>query len=192
MRKQAGNVLLFLGALLLITALLFGAKNLYESYEAQKNSEAMMDEFLKGLQEDESSLEQIPMEEREVNGKKLIGAILFPSLDLGVPVLSRWDYPSLQVAPCRQWGTLKEDNLVIAGHNYPKHFGRLRELKPGDLVSFLDVRGHRVNYQVTQVEKVKPTEVEYVQESPWDLVCYTCTPGGRERVLMGANRISQK
>ena len=117
-----------------------------------------------------------------------IGYLEIPSLWLKLPVMAEWDYSRLQIAPCRQSGATFTDDLVIAAHNYNNHFGRLKNLNPGDTVTFTDMDGIVSTYAVTEVTTIAPDNVEAVIESGHDLVLYTCTPGGQTRVTVFCDR----
>jgi sortase A len=119
-----------------------------------------------------------------VDGNAYIGTLEIPALDLKLPVMSEWSYPNLQIAPCRYSGSAYKSNMVIAAHNYQTHFGRLRELKVGDAVTFTDADGNEFEYEVGDLEILQPTDVEEMQDSGWDLSLFTCTLDGRTRVTV--------
>ena len=102
--------------------------------------------------------------------------------------MAQWDYDRLKIAPCRQFGSSRTDDLVIAAHNYQNHFGRLKELSRGDTVVFTDMESIVNAYSVEKVETLAPTEIDAVQKSGYDLVLYTCTIGGKTRVAVFCNR----
>lgn len=129
------------------------------------------------------------MTEVEINGHNYIGYISVPDLKLELPVMSQWNYQKLKIAPCRQFGSSKTDNLVIAAHNFKRHFGKLNKLKIGASVIFTDMDGAVDTYKVVDIETLKPTSVNEVQNSGYDLVLYTCTKGGKTRVTVFCNKI---
>ena len=71
-------------------------------------------------------------------------------------------YPRLKIAPCRQFGSSRTDDLVIAAHNYESHFGKLTSLTAGDSVTFTDMDGIVNEYVVNKVEVLDPHSVEEV------------------------------
>jgi sortase A len=105
-------------------------------------------------------------------------------IDLELPVMADLTYDKLRVAPCRHAGAVFSDDLVIAAHNYDKHFGKLNQLQLGDEVVFTDMDSDLYRYEVVRMETVNPTDVERVLESGNDLVMYTCTYGGKTRVVV--------
>ena len=83
------------------------------------------------------------------------------------------------------------DDLVIAAHNYQSHFGRLKELKKGDTVTFTDMEGAVHTYEVRVIRTLQPDAVDEVIHSWYDLVLYTCTPGGATRVTVFCTRVEE-
>ena len=129
------------------------------------------------------------MPEVMLDGYDYVGFLEIPALELKLPVMAEWDYERLRIAPCRQFGSSRTDDLVIAAHNFLNHFGRLKELTAGAPVLFTDMDGVVTAYTVERIETLKPGEVEAVQNSGCDLVLYTCTPGGRARVTVFCDRV---
>ena len=126
---------------------------------------------------------------KEIDGQEYIGYLSIPVLELELPVISEWDYDRLKIAPCRQYGSTKTDDLVIAAHNYASHFGRLAQLRTGDLLTFTDMDTETILYGVVTVDVLEPTAVDTVKDSEFDLVLYTCTYGGENRVAVFCDRI---
>lgn len=130
------------------------------------------------------------MPEIEIDGVSYIGVLSLPSIGATLPVSGYLDYARLKIAPCRQFGSVDGDDLVIAGHNYPAHFGSLKSLETGDPVSFTDMNGQVTEYFVVSVSVMSAHAEDEVQHSEWDLVLYTCTFDGRRRVVAGCKRLS--
>lgn len=130
------------------------------------------------------------MAEVEMDGYAYIGYISMPSLDLELPIMSEWDYKRLKVAPCRYTGSVNGDDLVLLAHNYTKHFGKIRRLTAGDIVSFTDVDGVTTHYEVISLVTLQPTDVEKVTASGYDLTLFTCTYGGSTRVTVYCDKLS--
>ena len=124
-----------------------------------------------------------------IDGYGYIGQLALPTLQLTLPVMSDWDYDRLKIAPCRQFGWPCTDDLVIAAHNYPSHFGRLDRLAKGDSVIFTDMDGQETGYSVREICIIPPTQAASVFDSGFDLVLYTCTYGGENRVAVFCDRV---
>ncbi len=129
------------------------------------------------------------MTEVEIDGHSYIGYVSIPALELEFPVMSGWNYAKLKIAPCRYTGSTKTDDLVIMAHNYDRHFGRLKNLTPGDPIQFTDMDGTVSHYEVVEIQVLYPLEVEEMTESDYDLTLFTCTYGGRTRVTVRCDRV---
>lgn len=125
----------------------------------------------------------------EIDGRSYAGFLAIPALALELPILAQWDYPSLQIAPCRYWGDMYSEDLVVMAHNYPKHFGRLSELKAGDLVTVTDMDSVTWEYQVAAVEVLPAHATEEMLSQEFALTLFTCTYGGENRVTVRCDRI---
>ena len=183
------KVLVIMGAVLLIAALLLLLYNRYESDRAGKDAEALLEDVLSVVEQNAAAGPELPVV--EVDGYGCVGYLEVPSLELTLPVLTDWDYEKLRVAPCLQFGSSRTDDLVIAAHNFKRHFGRLKELSQGDAIVFTDMDGIENHYEVAEIETLQPTAVDEVQNSGYALVLYTCTPGGRTRVTVFCDRAAE-
>ncbi|MGE4277907.1 MAG: sortase, partial [Lawsonibacter sp.] len=123
-----------------------------------------------------------------VEGEDYIGVLDIPALGLSLPVMDNWSDPKLKKAPCRYSGSFLTDDMIIAGHNYKRHFGPLNQLRQGDLITFTDVDGFVYHYQVVAVETLEGTDIEGMKSGNWDLTLFTCTYGGRSRVTVRCER----
>ncbi len=122
----------------------------------------------------------------EIDGYDYIGVLQIPSLDLTLPVISDWSYPALQIAPCRYEGSAYDGGMVIAGHNFDSHFGKLTQLEPGDEIKFIDLSGHTFTYAVAETEVLEATAIEEMVTGGWDLTLFTCTLSGQTRFTVRA------
>lgn len=119
-----------------------------------------------------------------------IGYLTIPVLELELPVMSDWTYENLKLTPCRHMGSSKTDDLVIAGHNYKQHFGKIPNLQYGDLVIFTDMEGTVNTYTVGAIETLEANAIEWVEESDWALILYTYTYSGKDRIAVCCERIT--
>ena len=120
----------------------------------------------------------------EVDGNFYIGILEIHALELSLPVISEWNDTRLKQAPCRYKGSVYLDNLIIAGHNYKKHFGGLKNLQIGDTITFTDMDENCFSYTVTALEELDGTAIEAMESGDWDLTLFTCTIGGKKRVTV--------
>ena len=122
-------------------------------------------------------------------GNAYIGTLEIPALGISLPVMSEWSYPKLRIAPCRYSGSVYQDNLVIAAHNYSRHFGKIGSLIDGDQILFTDVDGNHFLYEVAEIQILESTDVEKMLDEQWDLNLFTCTLGGKTRMTVRCEKL---
>lgn len=189
MSKKAGIILLIAGAVLILSALLLFLYNANEDDRAGEQAEALLEEVRAEMEEAPVEDDNPEMTVVQIGSYGYIGYLSIPKLGVELPAMADWDYNRLQLAPCRQFGSTKTDDLVIAAHNYKSHFGGLSTLEPGDEILFTDMNRRISRYAVDRVETLEATAVDAVQNSGHDLVLYTCTYGGRTRVVAFCDRV---
>lgn len=195
------------GLLLCAAALCLSAYNIRSDLRAGKASAAALDAILPAESDisaapspraDASSEAQLvpdyvldearEMPVQQIDGMDYIGVLDIPALSLTLPVLKEWDYPSLNVAPCRYSGSVYADGFVIAAHNYDSHFGRIGSLSAGDSVRFTDIDGNVFDYSVAAIETLDPYATDDMKSDDWSLSLFTCTLGGQYRVTVRCDR----
>ena len=141
MPKKSGIAFVLVGTVLILSALSLFLYNRYEDAQAGQEAESLLADVQTLIETAPSTLpeETVPQETlapelpvTEIDGYGYVGYLSIPKLELELPVMSEWDYARLKIAPCRQFGSSRTDDLVIAAHNYKKHFGHLKHLEAGD------------------------------------------------------------
>ena len=204
MPKRADIVIIAVGAVLILSALLLLIYNRCEDVRAGQEAESLLASVEAAISAQEMAAPNKPestealslpldpeMPVVTLGGYEYVGYVEIPTLGLKLPVMAEWDYTRLQIAPCRQFGSSRTDNLVIAAHNYDTHFGKLKELSKGDTVIFTDMDGIVSTYCIEKLETLSPDAVDTVLNSGYDLVLYTCTKGGKTRVTVFCDRAAK-
>ena len=204
MPKRADIVIIVVGAVLILSALLLLIYNRCEDVRAGQEAESLLASVEAAISAQEMATPNKPestealsppldpeMPVVTLDGYEYVGYVEIPTLGLKLPVMAEWDYTRLQIAPCRQFGSSRTDNLVIAAHNYDTHFGKLKELSKGDTVIFTDMEGIVSTYCIEKLETLSPDAVDTVLNSGYDLVLYTCTKGGKTRVTVFCDRAAK-
>ena len=167
-----------------------------ESPQASSKTEAAPRETPEALEEveipDYVLNPEMEMPVITVDGVDYVGILSIPALALELPVISRWSYANLKLAPCRYSGSAYLGDLVIAAHNYPAYFRDLKQLAQGDTVTFTDADGNVFSYQVADMETLAPTETENMISGDYDLTLFTCTVCGQSRVAVRCDLITEK
>lgn len=187
---------MILGAMLVLAALSLFLYNQKENRDAGEAIEEILPQLAGYLEADtgqkETAFPDAAMTEVEIDGYSYIGYLIIPGLELELPVMSEWDYARLKITPCRYSGSVKTDDLVVAAHNYARHFGMLSKLSEGDGIFFMDMDGVLHTYEVAAVEVLAPTDVEEMTAGEYDLTLFTCTYGGKSRVTVRCERAAEK
>lgn len=185
-----------IGLLLIAAALFLVSYNLYDELRAEQAARQMVNKLeastnQEPLASDERTVipdyvlsPNMEMPVETINGIDFIGVLRIPALELELPVISEWNYPNLKTAPCRYSGSAYLNNLIICGHNYTSHFGRLKTLSEGDIATFTDIDGNVFIYKMVERETLNPTDIEGMESGNWDLTLFTCTVGGQSRVTI--------
>ena len=200
MKRKAGKLLMTIGLLLIAAAFLLMVYNIWESKKAENMSEEILNQIKDGQDENVSSddADEKPLYEiypdmempvLTIDGVDYIGILIVPSLGLELPVAGNWSYPNLRRSPCRYKGSAYSNDMIIAGHNYSRHFGGLKNLAIGEEISFRDVDGHIFQYQVDDIETIPGTAVEDMDAGEWDMTLFTCTYGGKSRVTIRCRKL---
>lgn len=198
MKRKFGIFMMIMGTALITAALALFLHNRQEQDQAAQAVEDLMPQLVEAILEQKQAT--VPGETAgtepqvqemtvvEINGYSYIGFVGIPSLGLELPVMADWSYPKLQVSPCRFTGSIYTQDLVVMAHNYPKHFGNLKDLRAGDTVTFTDMDGQTLYYEVKALDILDRNAVEDMIAGEFDLTLFTCTYGGQSRIAVRCDR----
>ena len=187
MKITKGKVIMAVGLVCIIGAMAFVVRNYKENNEAGKLAESYMSSIVDQIPFYDDQVDaptQGEMPAVDVDGQSFIGVISIPSLDITLPIQRDWSSQNAKISPCRYKGSVYENNLIVAGHNYDRHFGRIKNLVSGDTIVVTDVNGLSYYYTVTYTQIIDTFDVEAMDEGDWDLTVFTCTIGGGSRVTV--------
>lgn len=213
MKHTKGNIPILLGLLLIVAAFCLTGYNLHDEQRAAQSARQACSQLARLIPRKEPTEPQMPaveeatvpaaaeppdyvlnpameMPEKEIDGVAYIGLLQIPALELELPVISRWSYDNFKLAPCRYRGSAYQGSLILAGHNYPCFFGRLKNLSQGDAVRFTDMDGNVFDYEVVALETMPPTATEEMESGEYDLTLFTCTVGAANRIAVRCDRVS--
>ena len=176
MKRKTGIILMIAGIVLILAALSLFLWNQWKDKQAGAFSENALLQVVDKIQARDP--------EGLIDGYSYIGYLSIPALGLELPVMSDWSYSRMELSPCRYSGSTKTNDLVIAAHNYIRHFGPIKNLSIGDQVYFTDMEGAVFSYQVEELDTLSPTAVEEMTAGEYDLTLFTCTYGGQSRVTV--------
>lgn len=188
-----------LGVLLLLGAAAMTAYNLYTDWYAGEASQSIIEQMELPEAEEEPVAESRPapefwngpMPEQEIDGELYIGAVYIPAIGINLPIHTEWGTALAKTAPCRYLGSAYTGTLIIAGHNYQRHFGKLKDLQEGDRVRITDVKGSVFWYEVIGFESIDMYDIDAMQEGDWDLTLFTCDASRVRRTTVRCREISR-
>lgn len=188
--NKLGKYLIILGVILIVISLSLFTFNNLEDYHASKNSfevlEMIDDNKIEEIVTNVSNLTKQEENVINVRGNDYIGIIEIPALNLELPIMSEFTYDKLKIAPCRYFGSIQTNDLVICGHSYLAHFGNLYKLQPKDIIIINDFHRQYI-YEVEAIEILEATDINNMLDSQFDLTLYTCTKDSLRRVTIRAN-----
>ena len=189
MKNRLYRYLSWIGIFCVVCSISLCAYNVYDSFRSYFVSKQKMN----GYHIVKTSVGTIPdyvlnpdmdMPEVDVDGMSCIGNLEIPSLDLNLCVTSTFSDANMKQLPCRYYGSIYKNNMVIIAHNYWFHFGRLHTLKSGDEIIFTDASGNTFKYCVDVIDVVGPKSVADVTNGKWPLTLVTCTLDSQNRVVV--------
>ena len=189
MDKRISRLCIFFGVLLMLAGIYLHLFYRAQNREAEKHSAAILSRIKTEISSEPSSQETVSFSSSFEESSDYLGYLSIPALELELPVLAQWDYDNLKLAPCRFTGSVWEDDLVVMAHNYDHHFGKLSSLSFGDAVYFTDSQGLSLHYQVAATDVLSPTAVTEVTDNAYDLTLFTCTYGGKHRIVVYCEKV---
>ena len=129
----------------------------------------------------------------EYKGYDVIAKLEIPKINLETHVLKTYSEEALKISVVKFWGAdpNREGNFCIAGHNFKNNnmFKNLKKLEIGDNLFVIDEKQGRIEYEVFDVYKVLPENVECLsQETNGEkqVTLITCTNDSKERIIIKA------
>ncbi len=190
-RRLNGNILSGTGILLLLCGFLLLAYNLWDTNRA-KDAAVTAAEQIEDYRDDSDDMEEDEMPEVTIDGITYVGTLNVPSLGLELPVISTLTDDLLKTGPCRYTGSISTNDMVIAAHNYRRHFGQIYRLEEGTEIQFINMNNVVYTYVVEENEVLQPTQISEMIDSDYDLTLFTCTSGGQARYALRCNRVEEE
>jgi len=206
-KRRCGILFMIIGIALVSGAIFIVGKNIYN----EKKAGEYVDEFLSGVKseiennknkfKDMDDVDKL-IEDKDYNAlgakyeykegmlvetideKEYIGIVDIPSADISLPVFYSFSYANIRMLPARYSGSYSENNMVVAAHNYKRHFKTLLSLETDTEIIFTTIAGDEIHYLVTDIERVMPDQVKYMtdnRDGEWDLTLFTCNSDGSYR-----------
>ena len=189
--NKFSKYLIILGILCILLSITLYIKNKYQELDTGKKSKEILDIIetkinVSDKEEIKSNTEDLVL---NISGYDYIGVINIPSLNIKLPIMRETDYDRLAISPCKYYGNITTNDLVLCAHDYVNQFGKISNLKEDDIVIITDVLGNNYVYKVVLTEELNPTDITNMIDSPFDLSLYTCSYGALKRITVRCNRI---
>lgn len=189
--NKFSKYLIILGILCILLSITLYIKNKYQELDTGKKSKEMLDIIetkinVSDKEEIKSNTEDLVL---NISGYDYIGVISIPSLNIKLPIMRETDYDRLAISPCKYYGNINTNDLVLCAHDYVNQFGKISNLKENDIIIITDVLGNNYVYKVVLTEELNPTDITNMIDSPFDLTLYTCSYGALKRITVRCNRI---
>lgn len=196
-RERIGNILICIGALLIISVIVINAIDLIKSEMAVKDfKEIKVNADSDELGKPENYEDVSPYVGEELENDKeydlasIMGLLRIPKISLEEAIREGSSNNVLSSSLGHMEGTAlpgAEGNCCIAGHrNYTfgKYFNRLNEIEIGDLIE-IETLDADYTYKVYDIFVVEPTEVSVLNKIKGNnLTLITCTP-----LFVGSHRL---
>lgn len=189
--NKFSKYLIILGILCILLSITLYIKNKYQELDTGKKSKEILDIIetkinVSDKEEIKSNTEDLVL---NISGYDYIGVISIPSLNIKLPIMRETDYDRLAISPCKYYGNINTNDLVLCAHDYVNQFGKISNLKEDDIIIITDVLGNNYVYKVVLTEELNPKDITNMIDSPFDLTLYTCSYGALKRITVRCNRI---
>jgi len=179
---------------LLIIILFIGIFIYNTIFEEEEN---VLDEMVNNVPESiaESDTSELIIKEYEIEGKtyEVIAVLYIPTLEIEYPVLSSTSKELLKVSINKYWGPNpnRPGNFCIIGHNYndDKFFGKLNNIKKGEVIQLTDMSGKGLQYFVYDTYTVEPEDTSCTSQltnGETEITLITCTKDFKKRFVVKA------
>lgn len=187
--NKVSKYLLSVGTILIILSIILLIKNKVEDALAGIASNKILNIIENKTSINEEVTNEEEMKTINIDNNDYIGIINLPSLNIKLPVMSETSYHKLTISPCRYYGSVYTNDLIICAHNYTNHFRNLNKLKQDDIIIFTDTSNKDYIYEVKLIEELAPTDITNMIENDFDLTLYTCNYDGSKRITIRCKRV---
>lgn len=185
----------------IVTGIALLAVPFYYHFHGQNETDKLMKQFEKTLEDNEDETEKPKEEGKEqttlskegaalLSGEDVIGIIEIEAIDIRYPVLEGAGDSQIRYAIghiSETAGLGKKGNCVLCGHNGSRNgtfFTRLNQLSAGDKVKITDKKGEVRMYEVADTSVIGPYDNTVKNQSDEEiLTLLTCADNGTKRFV---------
>ena len=122
-----------------------------------------------------------------IENEEYIGYIDIPSIEIKLPILRNYSESALNISPTVYKYDLETNQLIIGGHNYKRHFSKLKNVSVGEQLSMTNSEGDIYTYEILEILTLDGYDVDALHSLEYDLILFTCTLGGSSRLVVCCN-----
>lgn len=108
----------------------------------------------------------------EIGGTDYIALIEVPAYGVTLPVAGRWDTGKLSHYPCRFWGSVYDNSLVVGGSDQTGQFDFCDQINPGAEITVTALNGEEFTYSVERVDRADHAEADWLMQDDYDLTLF--------------------
>lgn len=108
----------------------------------------------------------------EVENADYVALVEIPAFHVVLPVADQWDNNRPALPPARFFGSAYDGTLILGGTDHPRQFGFCDAIEHGTLVTVTDMTGTQFTYIVTQIDRAKHADTDWLQDADSDLVLF--------------------
>lgn len=176
MRKRNVSFLQILGIGLILCSAALLAFQHFRAGAAERKSQAVVSQLEALLPERTPGIPgnyvEPAMPVLELDGEDFSGLLDVPAFGVTLPVGSSWDTGKLGFYPCRFWGSVNDNSLVIGGTDQQGQFDFCDQIHPGASVTVTDLTGAEFTYSVTRVDRAKHADAQWLCCEAYDLTLF--------------------
>lgn len=174
--KRLTNILMFLGALLLLGSVLFvfwmqysEKRNIEKSQNIVEEMYALMPQVTDGAPDDRFN---VMMSTVEINHESFAGIIEVPAYERTLPIYGKWEKSKVTRFPCRYLGSMHDGSLIVGGCDNEGQFDFIKRISNGDKVFVTDTTAVRYSYHVTDIRRTKDVSTKNLSKVDADLILF--------------------
>lgn len=175
--KKVFSFIQILGVLLLILCLVISVTMIYKERQAREETPMIVETINSCLPERYSiSIEDYAGNEMpalEIDGNDYVCLIEITSFGIELPVARNWKSNDLTKSPCRFWGSIYNNDLIIGGKNQIGQFEFCEKLDIGEKISITDMRGAQFTFVVQKIERSSDVSFDSLSEGEYSLSLFT-------------------
>ena len=120
----------------------------------------------------------------QLDGQDFSALIQVPAFGVSLPVGSSWDAGRISQYPCRFWGSVYDNSLIVGGSSREGQFDFCGRLDLGYKILVTDMTGARFSYEVIRIDRRSHADPETLGEADCDLILFARDSGTLDYIIV--------